>query len=188
MFNMKHASFILIKLLLVGLGLSIAALTAANEFVYNGFTNASLILDGTASVTPSGLLELTNGTAMSMGHAFYPVPLSLRKSLHSTVQSLSASFVFGIISIYDMSSHGLTLFLAPSKNFPAMPIQYLGLFDGSNNGNMSNHIFAVELDTYQNTDFGDINNNHIGIDFNGLTSVQSYPAGSSMMRMKPSRT
>jgi hypothetical protein len=76
-----------------------------------------------------------------------------------------------------MSSHGLTLFVAPSKNFPAMPIQYLGLFDGSNNGNTSNHIFAVELDTWQNIDFGDINNNHVGIDVNGLTSVRSYPAG-----------
>ncbi|CAN6342819.1 unnamed protein product [Urochloa humidicola] len=180
MFHMKSILMPLRLLLLAGLGLSMAPLIAGNDnhqFVYSGFANASLILDGTALVTANGLLQLTNGTALSMGHAFFPAPLHLRDSPNSTVQSFSASFVFGIISVYDMSSHGLTMLLAPSKNFPAMPIQYLGLFDGSNNGNRSNHIFAIELDTWQNSEFGDINNNHIGVDINGLTSVQSYPAG-----------
>lgn len=184
MFDMKPISLMLLNLvLLVGLAISTAPLTAGNDdhrrFVYSGFANASLTLDGTASITPSGLLELTNGTAMSMGRAFFPDPLRLRDSSldGTTMQSFSASFVFGIISVYDMSSHGLTLFVAPTKNFSAMPVQYLGLFNGSNNGNTSNHIFAVELDTWQNIEFGDINNNHIGIDINGLNSVQPYPAG-----------
>jgi len=184
MFDMKPISLMLLNLvLLVGLAISTAPLTAGNDdhrrFVYSGFANASLTLDGTASITPSGLLELTNGTAMSMGRAFFPDPLRLRDSSldGTTMQSFSASFVFGIISVYDMSSHGLTLFVAPTKNFSAMPVQYLGLFNGSNNGNASNHIFAVELDTWQNIEFGDINNNHIGIDINGLNSVQPYPAG-----------
>jgi serine/threonine protein kinase len=179
-FNMKHASLMLPELLLVVLGLIIAPLTAGSDnhqFVYSGFANASLTLDGTASVTPSGLLELTNGTAMSMGHAFFPTPLSLRDSPNSTVKSFSSSFVFGIISVYDLSSHGLTFFVAPSKNLSATPVQYLGLFSGSNNGNSTNHIFAIELDTWQNSEFGDINNNHIGIDINGLRSVNSNPAG-----------
>jgi hypothetical protein len=147
-------------------------------FVYSGFANANLTLDGTASVTPSGLLDLTNGTAMSMGHAFYPSPLRIRDSPNGTIQSFSASFVFGIISIYDLSSHGLAMFVAPSKDFSkAMPVQYLGLFNGSNSGNTSNHIFAVELDTWQSPEFGDIDNNHVGVDINGLSSMQSHPAG-----------
>ncbi|CAN6373405.1 unnamed protein product [Urochloa humidicola] len=181
MFDMKPISLMLLNLLLFSLGLiSTAPLTAGNDdrrFVYSGFTNARLILDGTASITPGGLLELTNGTVMSMGHAFYPAPVHLRDSPNSTVQSFSASFVFGIISIYDLSSHGLTMLVAPSKNLSATPVQYLGLFDGSNNGNVTNHIFAVELDTWQNSEFRDINNNHIGVDINGLTSVNSWPAG-----------
>ncbi|CAO2150070.1 unnamed protein product [Urochloa humidicola] len=150
MFDMKPIFLILLKLLLFSLGLiSTAPLTAGNDdrqFVYSGFANASLILDGTASIIPGGLLELTNGTVMSMGHAFYPAPLRLRDSPNS-------------------------------KNLSATPVQYLGLFNGSNNGNTTNHIFAVELDTWQNSEFRDINNNHIGIDINGLTSVNSYPAG-----------
>lgn len=176
---MKPIVQFFLKLLFIGL--SAPQFIAGDEnqqFVYSGFANTNLTLDGTASVTPSGLLELTNGTVMSMGHAFHPAPLRLRDSPNGTIQSFSASFVFGIISIYDLSSHGLTMLVAPSKDLSkAMPVQYLGLFNGSNNGNTTNHIFAVELDTWQNSEFGDINYNHVGVDINGLSSKQSHTAG-----------
>nr|XP_020146526.1 L-type lectin-domain containing receptor kinase SIT2 [Aegilops tauschii subsp. strangulata] len=177
--NMKPIVLFFLKLLLIGL--SAPQLIAGDEtqkFVYSGFASANLTLDGTASVTPSGLLELTNGTVMSMGHAFHPAPLRLRDSPNGTIQSFSASFVFGIISIYDLSSHGLTMLVAPSKDLSkAMPVQYLGLFNGLNNGNTTNHIFAVELDTWQNAEFGDIDYNHVGVDINGLSSEKSHTAG-----------
>ncbi|KAK1643124.1 hypothetical protein QYE76_060929 [Lolium multiflorum] len=179
MSNMNPISLFFLELLLIGLGApQFIAGDDSQRFAYSGFANANLTLDGTASVTPSGLLELTNGTAMSKGHAFYPVPLRLHDSPNGTVQSFSASFVFGIISIYNFSSHGLTMLVAPSKDFSgANPVQYLGLVNGSNNGKTTNHIFAVELDTWLNPEFGDINNNHVGIDINGLNSVQSQPGG-----------
>ncbi|XP_047092877.1 L-type lectin-domain containing receptor kinase SIT2-like [Lolium rigidum] len=179
MSNMNPISLFFLELLLIGLGApQFIAGDDSQRFVYSGFANANLTLDGTASVTPSGLLELTNGTAMSKGHAFYPVPLRLHDSHNGTVQSFSASFVFGIISIYNLSSHGLTMLVAPSKDFSgANPVQYLGLVNGSNNGKTTNHIFAVELDTWLNPEFGDINNNHVGIDINSLSSVQSQPGG-----------
>ncbi|KAM0840073.1 hypothetical protein ACQ4PT_059893 [Festuca glaucescens] len=179
MSNMNPISLFFLELLLVGLSAPQFIAGDDNQrFVYSGFANANLTLDGTASVTPRGLLELTNGTAMRMGHAFYPAPLHIADSPNGTVQSFSASFVFGIISIYDLSSHGLTMLVAPNKDFTkATPVQYLGLVNGSNNGNGTNHIFAVELDTWKNSEFGDINNNHIGVDINGLSSVQSHPTG-----------
>jgi hypothetical protein len=150
MSNMNPISLIFLELVLVGLSAPQFIAGDDNQrFVYSGFANANLTLDGTASVTPRGLLELTDGTAMSMGHAFYPAPLHIADSPNGIVQSFSASFVFGIISIYDLlSSHGLTMLVAPNKDFTkATPVQYLGLVNGSNNGNRTNHIFAVELDT-----------------------------------------
>ncbi|XP_066373549.1 L-type lectin-domain containing receptor kinase SIT2-like [Miscanthus floridulus] len=42
---------------------------------------------------------------------------------------------------------------------------------------LCNHIFAVELDTIQNSEFKDINDNHIGININSLHSIQSQGAG-----------
>jgi hypothetical protein len=72
----------------------------------------------------------------------------------------------------------MVFLIAPSKNFStALPSQYLGLFNPQNNGNISNHVFAVELDTNLNKEFNDINNNHVGINVNSLHSVQSHDAG-----------
>ncbi|KAF2303199.1 hypothetical protein GH714_014516 [Hevea brasiliensis] len=59
----------------------------------------------------------------------------------------------------------------PPWIFPAV----LGLFNETNNGNDTNHVVAVELDTVYSYDskFGDINDNHVGIDINGLRSYES---------------
>ncbi|GJN24445.1 hypothetical protein PR202_gb12183 [Eleusine coracana subsp. coracana] len=150
-----------------------------DQFVYSGFTGTKLILDGAATVTPDGLLELTNETANMKGHAINPIPFHFRKILNSVVQSFSVAFVFGIVSLHpDLSAHGMAFLVAPSKNFStALPSQYLGLFNPQNNGKIKNHIFAIELDTNLNKEFHDINNNHVGIDVNGLQSVQSHDAG-----------
>nr|DAD29993.1 TPA_asm: hypothetical protein HUJ06_031461 [Nelumbo nucifera] len=56
-----------------------------------------------------------------------------------------------------------------------MHSQFLGLFNITNINNPDNHIVAIELDTIRNPEFSDINDNHIGIDFNGLISSLSAP-------------
>ncbi|CAI9761996.1 unnamed protein product [Fraxinus pennsylvanica] len=67
-----------------------------------------------------------------------------------------------------LSGHGIAFVLAPTRGLPgAFGSQYLGLFNSTNNGNSSNHVFAVELDTILNDEFLDINSNHVGIDING---------------------
>ena len=68
--------------------------------------------------------------------------------------------------------------IAPQRGLPeSLASQYLGLFNGNNNGNDTNHVVAVELDTITSSEFDDINDNHVGIDINGLRSVDSAPAG-----------
>ncbi|XP_020170236.2 L-type lectin-domain containing receptor kinase SIT2-like [Aegilops tauschii subsp. strangulata] len=181
MSGIKHLSFLLFKLLL-SLGLSVAPpFVAADEhqFSYSGFSNTNLTLDGAASVTPNGLLMLTNGTSRSMGRAFYPDPLRFHNLSNGAVQSFCVSFVFAMVSIYkDLSSNGIAMFIAPSKNLStAMRMQYLGLLSNQNDGNQTNHIFAIELDTFQNWELQDMNDNHVGIDINSLRSIQSHDAG-----------
>uniref|UniRef100_A0ACD5YU10 Uncharacterized protein n=1 Tax=Avena sativa TaxID=4498 RepID=A0ACD5YU10_AVESA len=150
-----------------------------DQFVYSSFAGAGLALDGAATVTPSGLLELTNGSLQLKGHAFHPTPLRFRESPNGTVRSFSASFVFGILSAYpDMSAHGIVFVVAPTTDCSAaLASQYLGLVNVQNNGDESNHIFAVELDTLQQDEFRDINDNHVGVDINGLISLESSNAG-----------
>jgi len=140
---------------------------------------ANLTLDGNATVTPDGLLVLTSRKTNLKGHAFHPAPLPFRAP-SGKARSFAASFVFAIVSDYtDFSAHGMAFVVAPSTGFAAaaLPAGYLALLNVQNNGNASNHLFAVELDTTQNTDFQDINSNHVGIDVNDLHSVQSYPTG-----------
>ncbi|EMS52128.1 L-type lectin-domain containing receptor kinase V.9 [Triticum urartu] len=123
--------------------------------------------------------ERTRATFRIKGHAFHPAPVRFREAPNGTVRSFSISFVFGILSSFgDIRGHGFAFFIALSTDLSAaFPIQFLGLINATNNGSTSNHLFAVELDTIQNTEFGDIDNNHVGVDINSLNSVKSNTAG-----------
>lgn len=146
--------FFLCFLLSFSLDLAFFSTTSDNQLLYLGFTGTNLTLDGTTTVTSNGLLELTDGSIYSKGHAFYPIPLHLRKSSNGIIQSFSVAFVFAIRSRYPIiSQHGMAFIIAPRTNFSdALGSQYLGFMNSLDNGNLSNHIFAIELDTIQNRD------------------------------------
>ncbi|KAE8696568.1 L-type lectin-domain containing receptor kinase IV.2 [Hibiscus syriacus] len=159
----------------------LVSLAASDDvgFIYNGFRSANLSLDGIAQFTSNGLLKLTNESRSQTAHAFYPHLVSFKNSTNGSVSSFSTTFVFAIASGYQsLSGHGLAFVISPTKSFPgAFVAQYLGLFNDSNNGNQRNHVVAVEFDTIPNTEFKDINGDHVGIDINGLNSRASFPAG-----------
>jgi len=174
---------ITISVLLLGVVQTLSALVRGagdDQFIYSSFTSANLTMDGTATVRPAGLLELTNGTLQLKGHAFHPTPLRFRESSGAgAVRSFSTSFVFGILSAYpDMSAHGIIFVVSPTTDFStALASQYLGLVNVTSNGDERNRIFAVELDTLQQDEFRDINDNHVGVDINSLISLDSSDAG-----------
>lgn len=144
------------------------------EFLHHGFFEANLLKYGSSKILPSGILELTNSSRRQMGQAFHGFPIPFNNNTNSSKSlSFSTSFVFSIAS----PGHGLTFMISPSMDFTkAMPSQFLGLFNTSNNGNSTNRILAVEFDTVKSNEFLDIDGNHVGIDVNGLVSVESAPA------------
>ncbi|XP_058000076.1 L-type lectin-domain containing receptor kinase IV.1-like [Hevea brasiliensis] len=150
------------------------------SFLYHGFRSANLSLDGTAEITYSGLLRLTNHTRQQKGHAFFPHPITFKNS-NGSVFTFSTTFVFAIVpQIASVIGQGIAFVIAPTKGLPgSFAGQYLGLFNETNNGNDTNHVVAVELDTIYSygSEFGDINDNHVGIDINGLRSSEAAPAG-----------
>ncbi|KNA20182.1 hypothetical protein SOVF_054980 [Spinacia oleracea] len=161
-------------LILLLLSTVIAFSEQQNQFIYHGFSEACLHLDGLARVRPNGLLQLTNTTKLQKAHAFYKSLLKL-----DTNVSFSTTFVFAIYRELDLphSGHEIAFVISPSMDFShAVPAEYIGLFNASNNGSPANHIFAVELDTVQNPLFGDIDDNHVGIDVNSLNSVSAASA------------
>ncbi|XP_062095561.1 L-type lectin-domain containing receptor kinase IV.1-like [Humulus lupulus] len=172
-----------ISLLLLFLTITVIPATSQEDhgdlsFVFDGFKPVDLVLDGLAKITSNGLLRLTNNTNRHTGHAFFPKPVTFKATPNNTVSSFSTTFVFAIRSEYaNLGGHGIVFVIAPTRSLPgALESQYLGLFNESNNGNSTNRVVGVELDTIQNSEFKDINANHVGIDINDLTSATSLPA------------
>nr|XP_027120630.1 L-type lectin-domain containing receptor kinase IV.1-like [Coffea arabica] len=161
--------------------LPIAAGAAASDdvgFIFQGFQQSNLSLDGLATVTNNSLLRITNTTISQTGHAFYPNPIKFKSTSNSSAFSFSTQFVFAIVpDLSGLTGTGMAFVIAPTRTLTKVPdSQFLGLFNSSTNGNQTNHVFAVGLDTYQNQDFGDINDNHVGIDINSVISKVSMPA------------
>lgn len=149
-----------------------------NEFLYSGFKDAAtnLTLSGVSEIQKNGILRLTNETSRLLGHAFYPSPFKFKNSSNGTALSFSTCFVFIIVPEYPkLGGHGLAFTIATTKDLKALPSQYLGLLNSSV-VNLTNHLFAVEFDTVQDFEFGDINDNHIGIDLGSLKSNASASA------------
>lgn len=77
-----------------------------------------------------------------------------------------------------LPGHGLVFIFTPVTGIQGTSsAQHLGLFNLTNNGNASNHVFGVEFDVFMNQEFDDINANHVGIDINSLKSFVSHGAG-----------
>ncbi|XP_010553278.1 PREDICTED: L-type lectin-domain containing receptor kinase IV.1-like [Tarenaya hassleriana] len=151
------------------------------NFTYNGFRPVTnLTLEGVAVVTSNGLLRLTNATRQQTGHAFYTEPVRFKSSQNDSVLSFSTTFVFAIVSdITSLSGHGIAFVVAQTRGLPGALLGYIQRDTISKVFGFTNLLFffAVELDTILSSEFGDINDNHIGIDINGLRSVEAEPAG-----------
>ncbi|KAI8573918.1 hypothetical protein RHMOL_Rhmol01G0313100 [Rhododendron molle] len=146
------------------------------QFVYNGFDGANITLDG-AKIHSNGLLQLTNTSRRQIGRAFYQLPIKFNTSSSRLGQdhSFSTHFVFAIVpEIKNLSCCGMAFAISPSTNFTqARGIPSFGLLNPSSNGDPSNHLLAIELDTLANLEFNETNDNHVGIDINSIISYVS---------------
>ncbi|KAB1217836.1 L-type lectin-domain containing receptor kinase IV.1 [Morella rubra] len=124
-----------------------------NGLLLNGFScgfssvGNNMSLNGIAAIEKKGLLRQTNGSLMEFGHAFYLRPIQFKNS-SGEVMSFSTTFAFAIVNKPgEEGGDGLAFAISPTTEVPGgNPGSYLGLFKASNDGNNSNHIFAVELD------------------------------------------
>ncbi|KAJ0981869.1 hypothetical protein J5N97_010124 [Dioscorea zingiberensis] len=174
----QMASLLLRIVILWVLLVRLTTFAADFEFIFNGFRGANLSLGGITNLADDGLLRLTNETQQSKGQAFNPSPLRLKTSRSDAATSFSTTFVFAIVSQYPtVSSYGFTFCLSPTKSLAGGTANFLGLFNSTNNNLSSNHIVGIEFDTIQTPEFKDIDDNHVGIDIHGLTSINSHTAG-----------
>uniref|UniRef100_A0ACD5VBA0 Uncharacterized protein n=1 Tax=Avena sativa TaxID=4498 RepID=A0ACD5VBA0_AVESA len=140
-------------------------------FTFDGFSGGMLWLDGVASISSRALM-LTDGAPQSIGRAFFG-------RRFDSISSFSTTFVFVITPPYpDLSGHGFAFTVSATPPIlDALPSQYMGMFNVENAGNVTNRLFAVELDTIWNKEFRDPDDNHVGIDVNSLVSISTHVAG-----------
>ncbi|CAH8314526.1 unnamed protein product [Eruca vesicaria subsp. sativa] len=150
------------------------------DFIYNSnFTTTNTLLISATVDSPPSILTLTNQTTSSIGRGLYPTRIPASSSSSSSPLPFATSFIFSISPYKNrLPGHGFAfVFLPSSDTSAAESAQHLGLFNLTNNGDTNNRIFAVEFDVFSNQEFNDINDNHVGVDVNSLTSVSSAVAG-----------
>lgn len=117
------------------------------SFVYDNFLGQeNLCLDGSATLLPNGLLQLTNASDHQMAHVFYKESIGISSSKPI---SFSTHFVCALVPQPGVEGgHGMAFVVSPSMDFShAESTRYLGIFNVSKNGSPSSHVLAVELDT-----------------------------------------
>ncbi|KAF7133487.1 hypothetical protein RHSIM_Rhsim09G0150700 [Rhododendron simsii] len=156
------------------------AATSSNNIPEDFSFNVHTKPDGTIEFSSNGVITLNDYERQANGRAYYNFPIQFKNSSKASVMSFSTTFIFATELEYPIRSiHGLAFVISPTEEIlpEALPGHSLGLFSGTNNENSSNHILAVELDAIRSSESDDINHHQVGIDINGLNSIQSNPAG-----------
>ncbi|CAN1239897.1 L-type lectin-domain containing receptor kinase VII.1, partial [Linum grandiflorum] len=144
--------------------------TSAVDFIFNRFNSANLLLYGSAAVDAE-ILTLANSTAFTIGRALFPQKIRTRNSSHALPFSMAP---------YEnaLPGHILVFLFVPFTGISgASSSQNLGFLNRTNDNNPNTHVFGVEFDVFANQEFNGIDDNHVGIDLNSLTSRFANLAG-----------
>ncbi|KAG5529897.1 hypothetical protein RHGRI_030317 [Rhododendron griersonianum] len=106
------------------------------------------------------------------GRILYKSPFTLWEGQNVTdrVASFNSSFLVNLNRVESSTpGEGLTFVVAPDLNLPPHSYgEFLGLTNSTTDGNNTNHLIAVELDTFKE-DF-DPDSNHVGLNINSVRS------------------
>ncbi len=147
------------------------------NFSFGNFDNSNIIALHDATKFPDHVaLNLLQGEdQFGVGRILCAKKVQFQDLNSMAFASFSTSFTFDVNSSEGVSGDGLD-FIVVADNF-GPPSTFnggqLGLLNPLENGNASNRVFAVEIDTYQNLEYNDPSNSHVGVDSNSLISLQT---------------
>ncbi|XP_057865389.2 L-type lectin-domain containing receptor kinase IX.1 [Cryptomeria japonica] len=156
-----------------------------NASFSEGHDYIDLTPDPTATVNVSSSNETAPNVALQncIGRVLYRQQLTMWPASFTTTFTI---FVKNITTVTNFNGDGIAFIIA-SNNRSFLPKSYgafLGLFDSSTNGNTTDQL-AIEFDTFQN-EF-DPDNNHVGIDIQGIISNVTAGMGDHGMDIKAGR-
>lgn len=161
------------------------------EFPADAFTSGTLtsvneviVKDGALSFSPSAVAN----DSLTAARALYSRQVEFRDSSSSSsdgagadavvVASFSTNFTFIIETKARYSNpvchgaDGLVFVIVPDDKLVGDSGGHLGVLYSGHNNESSSHVFAVEIDTYRNYQYGDPSDCHVGVDVNCLNSTQ----------------
>ena len=130
---------------------------------------SNIALYGDAHVANDGSwIQLTNSVNCSAGRAMYKKPIKLVEGKVRNFASFSTYFSF---SMSHENGDGLAFVMVPgSFNANVSGNSSFGISLGL--GKSKSDVVAVEFDTFKDAKYGDLNENHVGIDVGSLVSVK----------------
>lgn len=167
---------------LASVAIFVQAQNSSSSFDFPNFTSTNnLLLNGDALYVPNvssiWLQPFYNGSSTgsnySCGGLIYADITQMRNSSNTsvTVASFNTSFTF---SIAGETSAGMAFTFLAYNHTTGFAGGSLCLLEKPQNGNSSNHVFAVEFDTWLNPEFDDPSNNHVGVNINSMNSTWVY--------------
>ncbi|ERN03678.1 L-type lectin-domain containing receptor kinase VIII.2 [Amborella trichopoda] len=114
--------------------------------------------------------------ARQAGRAICSSPIRLLDPYTGTPASFNTTFSFQIQNpgAEDRGASGLTFIIVPDEVTVGRPGKWLGMLNDACDEDYK--AFAVEFDTYKNEEFGDPNDNHVGINLGSIVSSTTIDA------------
>ncbi|CAK9209360.1 unnamed protein product [Sphagnum troendelagicum] len=115
--------------------------------------------------------------AYGVGRILHPEKVQFQDVKSMTLASFSTFFTFSVNSSSNTyNGDGLAFIIVGSNTLPPSNFSggALGILSRETNGNASNHVFAVEIDTFQNSQYNDPSGSHVGVDINSVNSTHTY--------------
>ncbi|GLT92645.1 hypothetical protein SLE2022_104720 [Rubroshorea leprosula] len=130
---------------------------------------SNIALHGDAKVVPGeSRVQLTDSVSSSTGRVMYKKPIKFVEGTPRKFASISTYFSF---SMSHENGEGLAFVMFPrSSNRKVFDNSSFGLSLGKEKSNIS--VVAVEFDTLRDSKYGDLSENHVGIDIASLVSVK----------------
>eukprot|EP00249_Psilotum_nudum_P005029 c18519_g4_i1 orf=2-2038(-) len=120
------------------------------------------------------------------GRALYWSPVRMLDPETKMAASFDTTFSFRIDTTpadsIESSSSGLTFLIAPDEFTVGRAGGWLGMMNDACDRNY--RPFAVEFDTFKNNEFGDPNDNHVGLNYGSMVSNQAADAAAAGVSLR----
>ncbi|KAG1358981.1 putative L-type lectin-domain containing receptor kinase S.5 [Cocos nucifera] len=195
--DIRHPSFLSLLLLLLHLPKACSELNATTPFPYENYAFPSFTesnknnfaISPGARVSENGALQITPDSinypetylTNNSGRVFFKDPFKLWEDQghpNRYVASFNTTFSINIYRPNNATpGEGLAFVISPEAADPPPGSDggYLGLTNANTDGNPSNNFVAVELDTVKESYAKDPDDNHVGLNLNGVVSNITTP-------------